>query len=384
MNNISQFHKCSGCGACVQICPADAVRMSEQGLFYRPEVDERICFDCGRCVDVCPVNMPKSCQQIRSVWAGVHKEDAIVKCSSSGGAFSALAQAIQEENGVVFGAAFGKKCRNIVMTNTERVSLDALRKSKYVESLTGNSFRDVKRLLTKGKLVLYCGAPCQIAGLKRFLGQEYEKLVTCDFTCGGMPSHKLYQEYLDDLESRFGAKVKTVDFRPKTLGWETYAIRVCFENGKTVHRPAKLDPYFSAFVYKHYSVGDLCLECPFSDNHYADITLADFWRHRDFTGWEEPGQGLSLILVSSSKGEQLLEKAAERMNIRPLDIQEGTYNIRKTVCSPDHKKKREMFLQAYRMVGLKKASAEHCLPSGAKALKSRVKYLIRYLLWSVK
>lgn len=381
MSNITQYTKCSGCGACSQSCPADAIRMDDTGLFYRPVVDEAKCVDCGKCLQVCPVNDPRQGNGVLSAWGAIHQDGTVVKNSSSGGVFTALAETVLASGGVVFGACFREDRKEVIL---EQGPVEALRKSKYVESRTGDTFRQVKQLLNQGKTALYCGAPCQIAGLKRYLGREYEGLVTCDFACGGMPSHKLYQDYLEGLERQYGAKVETVDFRPKTLGWEHHAIRVSFSNGRVYDNAAELDPYFYVFIYGHYSVGALCLECPFSDSHDADITLADFWKHREFPGWENPGQGLSLVLAATPKGERLLKAAARNMELEQLDIQKASYNRTGRKCTEGQKAKREAFLRDCRESGIRNAARKHGMPSGIRAWKTKMKAFLRYLRWSVK
>lgn len=174
MNNISEFNKCANCGSCYNICPKNAISVLPDDLFYKLSVDEDKCTGCGICKNVCPVNIPKRAQNIMSAYAVVHNNEKIVKESSSGGAFSALAEWIIDRGGVVFGAAYSKDCTCVEMSFTEKVKLDDLRRSKYVESKVGYTFREVKTLLDGGKYVLYCGAPCQIAGLKRYLRKEYE------------------------------------------------------------------------------------------------------------------------------------------------------------------------------------------------------------------
>lgn len=384
MNNISQFEKCSGCGACQQICPTNAIRMSDRDLFFRPEVNERKCINCGKCVGVCPVNLPQQHQHLISAWAGIHNDSAVVKSSSSGGAFSALAQTILQEGGVIYGAVFKNHFSDVVICDTDSASLEEIRKSKYVESSTENSFQEVENMLQQGRKVLYCGAPCQIAGLKRYLSTDYETLITCDFTCGGMPSHRLYREWLTMLKKKYGAEVSYVDFRPKTLGWEKHAVLVKFENEKKYHSPARLDCYFNPFLYGHYSVRDLCLECPFSDNHYADIILADFWKHKDFAGFEKPGNGISLVLAGTHKGECLLKQAARYMKIQPLDLEKASYNIRKTEYVAETMVKRDSFWEAHEKHGLRGAFRTMCMPSLKKQWETRVKSAICYLLRSIR
>ena len=51
--------------------------------------------------------------------------------------------------------------------------LERLQGSKYVQSDIAFSFRRAKEDLEAGKYVLFSGTPCQIGGLKAYLGKEY-------------------------------------------------------------------------------------------------------------------------------------------------------------------------------------------------------------------
>lgn len=384
MSNISSFSACANCGACCQACPAGAIRVDGDGLYYRVAVDQAKCIDCGICVQVCPVNSPDAQQHLLAAYFGAHKDRGVVKSSSSGGAFSALANCVLADGGVVYGACFDEKFRQVTIQSTDNVPLSALLKSKYVESLTADSFSNVQHQLSNGREVLYCGAPCQIAGLKRFLGREYENLFTCDFTCGGFPSHEMYRAYIDALEKRRKAAVTQVDFRPKTLGWEDHAIQIRFDNGSRYHRPAALDPFFSAFLQKHYSVRDNCLNCQFSDNHYSDIILADFWRYREFVPSAKRSEGLSLIITNSVKGEKLLQRAAGDLTWESLALPKAAYNIKKTSFSDAFRDRRDQFLQCYQSQGLWKASEKYCFPTTQKARVIKIKSILKYLFRRVQ
>ncbi|MDF7801182.1 4Fe-4S binding protein [Pontiellaceae bacterium B1224] len=43
---------CTGCGACVDVCPEEAIRIGGDG---KAVVDPAKCTECGLCVDACPV-----------------------------------------------------------------------------------------------------------------------------------------------------------------------------------------------------------------------------------------------------------------------------------------------------------------------------------------
>lgn len=374
MNNISEFNKCANCGSCYNVCPKNAVIVESDDIFYTLSVDEDKCTGCGICKSVCPVNVPKKVQKIRSAYAVVHNNEQVVKESSSGGAFSALAEWIMDQDGVVFGAAYTADCIGVEMASTKTVKLDDLRRSKYVESQVGYTFREVKECLDEGRYVLYCGAPCQIAGLVRFLRKGYERLLTCDFSCGGMPSHKIYQDYLELIAEKLGSKVCEVNFRPKTYGWSYHAIKIKGENQKSYSRLAVADPYFECFIGSHVSVRDYCLTCEFANNHYSDIILADFWKYKTESNVRNGNKGISLVLTNSQKGEAMVEALRKNVALTVLDTDKASYNLKNKTCPETFLKKREAFLQQCKEKGFAVASKSVHLQC---ATKFKLKYYIK-------
>lgn len=383
--SVIQNESCINCGACHFACPVQAIHVKEDDLFYHAEIDIEKCVNCGKCVQICPVLSDADEKVPNEIFYGTYRDSSVVKNSSSGGAFFALANAILKDGGIVYGASYENDCKNVRICSTEKMELCSLMKSKYVESLTGDSFLDVRKKLRANQIVLYCASPCQIAGLKRFLGDDPKNLYTCDFICGGFPSHMLYQEYLHVLESRYQSRVVQVDFRPKTLGWETYAIKIQFANGKVYHQAAALDPYFSAFVYKHYSVRKNCGKCPFCKSHESDITLGDFWQYRDFIEATGEKSGISLLCANSNKGLGLIEEAMQQMNGGKLDRHHAISSIVKmTQETALWEKRRDEFFISYFKNGLSSAAQEYCLPDPKKRTLIRTKSAMKYLLRRVK
>lgn len=378
MNNISEYTNCSNCGGCYNICPRNAITVKSGGFFYEPVVDEAKCVSCGMCKNVCPINAPEPRHNtIRAAYALINNDELIVKNSSSGGAFTALAEWILGQGGVVFGAAYTADCTCVEMTSTQTVKLDDLRRSKYVESQVGYTFREVKQLLDEGKYVLYCGAPCQIAGLVRFLHKDYEHLLTCDFSCGGMPSHKIYQEYLDLVTKKIGSKVCTVNFRPKTYGWSTYAVNIQGENAKEYNRLAVADPYFECFIGNHMSVRDNCLVCEFAENHYADITLADYWKYKTDSKVRNGNKGISLVITNSSKGERFMDAIRKTVALTVLDTMKASYNFKNKAYPKEFFEKRDRFLQQCGEEGFASVAVHMTLRSEAKY---KLKYFIKRVI----
>lgn len=351
--NIAEFNRCANCGACVNICPCDAITVEADGLFYAPKVDTSVCVDCSRCVQVCPVNQVFEGKKPMSAFAGWHKEKQIVLASSSGGVFYGLAQSVISKGGVVFSAVYSDDCKTIRFASSDDVPLESMMKSKYVESLVGLSFRRIRGALEAGRKVLFCGTPCQCAGLDRFLGREYDSLLICDFVCGGLPSHKIYQAYLNDLEDKYSSAVQSVDFRPKTYGWKRYALRIRFANGKERIRLGTEDPYLSSFLHGKYTVRDYCLDCKFPVCHASDLTIADFWLHEKLSDLRQKN-GISLILCNTTKGKRALDSICGQYELTELDVEAASYNNHVQV-SEKRKQNHDAFLECYHHNGLEAA-----------------------------
>ena len=362
--NISDFNQCSNCGACYNICPKNAISINAKGLFYFPEVNAELCVNCGLCAKICPVNGYFENNTPKYAYGGWHKNGQVVLGSSSGGVFYGIAEKILSECGSVFAAAYSEDRKAVSIMSTDEVSLQQLLKSKYVESLVGLSFRKLKADLDSGRKVLFCGTPCQVAGLCSFLGRNYDNLITCDFACGGLPSHHIYQEYLTCLEKRYHSSVMSVDFRPKTHGWKRYAVRICFENGKVYNRLGVEDVYLKSFLYGKCTVRDYCLECKFSDCHASDITIADFWLHEKLSSLRNEN-GVSLIICNSEKGRVMIDAIEDQFWLTELDLESASYNHKKTETSEEGISKRELFIKLFAEKGLF-AACKKTFPYSAK------------------
>ena len=371
--NISTFHDCANCGACHNICPTGAITVKEDGLFYTPAVDEKLCIDCERCVHVCPVNHDLSPSGILDAYAAVNKDQKVVAASSSGGAFSAIAEWMLKQGGTVFSAAFSEDYRKVKMISSDTLSLERLRRSKYVESLVGDCFERIREQLSHGDKVLFCGTPCQVAGLKRFLDKDDDGLLTCDFLCGGLPSHLLYNEYIDHLETKYRSRVRDVNFRPKSYGWREYALKIVFENGKTLLKQASLDPYFSAFLRGKLSVRDYCLRCKFPSCRQSDIVLGDCWPYSRITQKQDDDTGISIMIANSEKGKKVLLELSDSLSLLPIKAEQAAYTLNCEKQSNENLLKRERYLEECVSKGVVKAGQQYSVAKGAHAIKILVR-----------
>jgi len=369
---------CCGCTACMSICPKDAIMMTadKEGFLY-PQIDEALCIECDLCTQVCAFH---DSYRIGGnydqplVYAAKHRSDEVRMNSSSGGLFTAISDFVLERNGVVYGAAFGKDFEvrhHRAETVEER---DRFRGSKYVQSNLLGIYKEVKTELRKGKTVLFTGTPCQNAGLRSFLNKEYEGLYLCDIVCHGTPSPRLFADYIAFCEKKQGSKIKEYYCRYKGNGWHSHTEKAVFANGKEDFHSLLSQAYKSLF-YSHVALRPSCHNCKFCNfNRPSDITIADFWGIEKSMPDFDDNKGVSLVLVSSAKGEALLNGIQESIVARQSSIQDCLqHNLQApTVPSP----KREQFWREYETKGFEYVLKKY----GGLGYKQRVRRIIRIAL----
>lgn len=315
MLEIKSKNSCSGCSACSNICPRNCIEMKqdEEGFCY-PKIDETKCIKCGLCEKTCPIlNKPKA-ENNSSVktYACINKNEEIRLKSSSGGAFSAIAEYVLNQNGVVFGAGFDDNFMVCHQYVEDKDQLDKLRTSKYVQSSIGDSFKTAKKFLDDSRLVLFSGTACQIAGLKSFLRKDYPNLITQDVICHGVPSPLVWQKYLNHKCDEKKLKLSKVCFRDKSSGWRKYSVSMNFKSDTTEEIYRKRftnEPYMNMFIFNKI-LRPSCHKCNFKGvSRQADITLADFWGSglKKLAPSMNDNKGCSLVIIHSQKGQQLFD-----------------------------------------------------------------------------
>lgn len=319
MINIQDKSKCCGCCACVDVCAHQAISLKTdiEGFWY-PVVDETKCVDCGLCNKVCPelniTDLKKNdYPQPAHTIAAINKKMSARWDSTSGGAFSALADAMYEEGGYVSGAIYNEdfSVRNFISNNPE--DLKKLRSSKYLQSKAEGIYKEIRDLLRKGEKVLACGTPCQMAALRSFLRKDYENLIIVDFICRGVNSPKVYRKYLDSLERKFGGKVVYVKAKNKELGWRNLTRKVVFDNGKSYYGVHMQDDFRRGYHTNVYCRPS-CYSCQYKGfPRMADITIADYWGIEKVDPNMDNNIGTSMILLNSNKGIAYFEKVKDKL-----------------------------------------------------------------------
>ena len=316
--NISQLEQalCTGCRSCELSCPKNAIAMQEnaEGFLY-PAVNAA-CVQCGICLSRCPVLAPPHGDGIPAQrYAVIYREERTLSASSSGGLFGGIARHVLGTGGVVFGSAYDDDL-NVGVVKIESVDdLHRIQGSKYVASDTGTSFSLAKEALDMGKTVLYGGSPCQVAGLRSFLGRPYDNLFTMDLICHGVPSGKLWRKYLCWLGKKHHGKIVYYGFRDKDVAGWSCGGKVKVKVKVKVMRAA-CDPYYSAFL-RCETYRESCYRCPFArrENRVGDITMGDFWG-TDFDYPEIPKeQGVSFCSVNTAQGRRLFDLAKDEFAV---------------------------------------------------------------------
>lgn len=336
MIKIKNSKDCCGCEACVQICPKGCIslRQDRQGFYY-PQADATLCVECGACTKVCPIINVDTKYRLPADTAAfaAYNTDALQRMtSSSGGLFVLLSEQVIKSHGVVFGASFDDAW-NVRHTYAETLGdIAPLKRSKYVQSRIGDTFKQARQFLRQGRCVLFVGTSCQIAGLRRFLRRDYDNLITIDVVCHGVPSPMIWQKYLaekkrklaDDmhLEDADSVRFTDISFRHKKGSWRRFRLHLSYHVNVTgidaiaadsgsgqVSTCVWEDDYMLSFL-KDYANRPSCFACRFRDGlSHSDITLADFWGIENLTS--DAGlagdSGTSLVMVHTSKGRALFD-----------------------------------------------------------------------------
>lgn len=326
MIRITSPAECCGCTACASVCTHNAIMMQPDALgFLYPVVDVDKCTECGLCEKVCAFNdsYDKSLNLSEPIVYGArHKVKEEVETSRSGAAFIAISDYVIENGGVVYGAGYTDHFRVIHKRAVTKEQRNEFKGSKYVESDLKETFRQVKKDLREGLIVLFSGTPCQTAGLHSFIGNKLrENLILVDVVCHGVPSPYIWRDYIKHLEEKRNDKIVYVDFREKQqCGWRAHKEAFRYQGSKD---DIVIRGSYTYLFYKHIIFRHSCGACKYTNlQRPSDISIADFW------GWEKThptinadDKGLSLIICNTKKGMQLFENIRGDMNTIPAKIQ---------------------------------------------------------------
>lgn len=335
MIEIKDKRLCCGCSACGQVCPTGSISMVEdrEGFLY-PAVSLDTCTRCGLCERVCPVVNRYDPSAAPKAFAVRNTDEATRMASSSGGVFSALAGQVFKSGGNVCGAVYDYGCDCVRHICTDDVAaLPMLRGSKYIQSVCGDCFSEVRARLLGGTSVMFCGTPCQVAGLRHYLRRDYDNLLLVEVICHGVPSAKVWRGHLKGLIRRWAKcggtdspELKDVSFRSKRrLGWKDYCIELTVDggddgSGEVIYSAKSMDDMFMKGFMKNLYLRPSCYDCPArSGRSRSDITLGDFWGVWNTHPELDDDKGTGLAIVHTEKGLHALNTAGLEMKEVPLE-----------------------------------------------------------------
>lgn len=383
MLNINR-EKCTGCGACVQRCPKQCIAWEEGEFgFLYPTIDASICIDCGLCEQVCSIEKSVLAPEQQRVYAAVHRTSEVLMRSTSGGAFTALAQIILQSGGAVYGVTMSDFMRVTHVRTEMTTGLDALRGSKYVQSDTGATYLQAEKDLKAGQSVLYSGTPCQIDGLKRFLQKDYDNLYTADIVCHGVGSQAYFDQYMEYARARYG-RIEALQFRSKEYaGWSCgggVVVTGASDSQRTL-------PYrdYDNYYYAYFLSGEIyrmsCYSCKYANTkRVGDFSLGDYWGVEALHLPLQTENGCSLLIVNSEKGQALLDTISDLNKVETTIEQASHGNMQLNAPSklPESRKKRMLEYETLTAEEIQKAYVKNHRAKFFKGwCKSRIPYKMK-------
>ncbi len=307
--------ECFNCTACATICPQKCITMQlnkKDGYIY-PQIDKSKCTNCGMCKKICiNVNNEKMQREIKSSYVLYNKEEETRKNSSSGGISSILMEFTVENNGVVYGACYDNKM-NVVHARAETLEeCEKFKTSKYVRSNIENIYNQVLEDLRNGRLVLFTGTPCQVAGIKTIaeIKKLDKNLLLCEIMCDSVASPILFRKFKEQIEKKYDKEVKNINFRSKQNGAHIKSMEITFKNEEKIILPLNKNNLYSEYMQIFgcgLSAPESCSNCHFehTNERVADFTIGDYWGRKEVL--KDDNKGISLMLINSEKGKEIFK-----------------------------------------------------------------------------
>lgn len=367
---ICKEEKCTGCCACYNICPIQCITMEEDKLGYiKPKIDMNKCIQCNLCRKTCPINNESRARMSKDAYAVWNLNEGDRKDSASGGVATVLSRFIIKKNGVVFGSKVDDNLNIIHDCAKTDLDIDKFKGSKYVQSYIGNTYKKVKENLEKGKYVAFIGTPCQVNGLNFYLSKSYDKLLTVDLICHGVPPQKYLKEHVNNITKDKKKTITNLRFR----GQNDYMLTLFSGNEIVYKQTRECDLYFRGFMNGLF-FRESCYSCKYSNpKRVSDITIGDFWGLGEERKFDRRGiSRISVVLPNTEKGESFFQDCKKNLFFEKRTVDEavnGNYNLQKP--SVKHYKYDE-FKKAYIDYGFEKA-ANLCLSKEIRKDKVRNK-----------
>lgn len=376
---------CCGCKVCASVCKKNAISFEydEEGFWY-PKIDAEKCVDCGACRKVCSFS-EKELQPLKDenqFYAVFSKDDEILAASTSGGLFTHISDYILENGGVVFGHCYDAKLNVICMQADTKERRNFFRGSKYVQSDMGNIYPAIKEKTKNGVPVLVSGTPCQIDAVKKYFNENIpENLVLLEIICHGVPSPKIFKDYISLIEEKKGKRIVNFEFRRKDNGWITPLRMISYADGTSCGELLNADAFNNLFQGTDCILRPSCYLCRYAGKaRVADISIGDFWGVEK----EEPemfndNKGCSLVLINTKKGEQFFDIIKKNMKIKKILMKECVTRNLPLRGYPVSSINRRKFFEDYKKLGLERSMEKHCFLV-ERSIKTKIKRFVKQII----
>ena len=360
--NLKASDECTGCMACLAVCPKNAISVEYSKFGYRiPKVNSELCIHCGLCEKVCNSSRSFDSQGVREAYIAYNLEKELMMKSASGGVFSALAKSFINSGGVVAASTIrsdsGKPVvKHILIDKTE--NLESVLGSKYVESDCTETYASIAKILNQNGKVLFCGTSCQVKAVYSYLDCKnvpQDKFYTIDLICHGVPGIRLFSDYIKQICKIYHINFTNYQFRIKSDGKINYQFRIK-SDGKIKRRikghllsktggiyldiPISESSYYDMFMRQE-NYREQCYHCEYASvDKPADITIGDYFEaKRDYPflftddGIFHDVDFINCMLVRAGKGKRLLEEYGEKLFTYPVECKRVQLSHR-NLCKP--------------------------------------------------
>ena len=382
---------CCGCKVCSSVCPVEAIffKNDEEGFWY-PVINDEKCIKCNKCKNVCPLSKEdlNPIEEENQTYAVYSKSKEVLDNSTSGGIFTHISNLVLELGGVVFGHKFDENLKCVCVPAKTKEERNAFRGSKYVQSDMRFVYKQIKDEVESNKLVLVTGTPCQIDAVKNYFSNKIpENLITLDIVCHGVPSPKIFSEYVSILEEKLGQQIIDFKFRDKKQGWSNPHVTMKCSDGSTYSKLLRNDCFNSLFAEMDCILRPSCYFCKYAGKkRISDITIGDFWGiqfyHNDMFNNDK---GVSLVLLNN-KNIDIFNKLFmdKSLQIKPVYLDEATKKNRPLYKKSEPYFDRKKFFKDYRKRGLKYCLYSYCSHDFIIRLRKKVRRFIKNPLYVLK
>lgn len=309
---LAEEKDCSGCGACLNVCPTGSISMLavEDSLHLYPSISDTSCIKCGKCRKVCPVLTvahrinPDYSQHYYCAW---NKSLDQRRLSTSGGVGSAIVGEALKRGYYVAGVKFDDHWHAEHVVTNDAFIASQFRGSKYLQSDTTSIYQDIKHLIDAGEKVLFIGTPCQIAAINAVVQKAEGNLLTCGIICHGVNAPVVWSDFVEYLQNKKHGVLKSYNFRSKKKGWGKLYIDYEMTDGRQFAEPAWQN-LFHVWFGQHYMMRESCFHCAYrKEERFSDLVIGDFWGIEKVLPQLETKEGASVLITTTEKGESFIE-----------------------------------------------------------------------------